>query len=50
MRLPAAVSLLFSLGDSSYLASGMFPDKRFTYSIVQGKKSHVLVIIRILEP
>ena len=29
MKLPTDVSLLFPLGDSSYLASGMFPDKRF---------------------
>lgn len=38
MRLPAAVSLLFSLGDSSYLASGMFPDKRFYIFDSAGKE------------
>ena len=38
MRLPVAVSLLFSLGDSSYLASGMFPDKRFYIFDSAGKE------------
>lgn len=38
MRLPAAVSLLFALGDSAYLASGMFPDKRFYIFDSAGKE------------